>query len=218
MNKDDRNRMMNHADQVTQGIQYLDSLSQVLPLRTSFNNLKNFAFRSKRMIVLEKLWSIIERRNKKKAFSVWKRSLKLWKKKLNSIKKLLNRSRIKTTGKVLNKWYHQFKYEESMMSSVCHKDNIVNMSDFYGNIQNPKLFSEKYHTVFSFMINKYIRQSLKLGNNLKRVVLALKNDKTSFNLIDFTEEEKSKRQPKFLSPLKSTKNLSEYVNGLISSK
>lgn len=116
---------------------------------------------------------------------------------------------MKLTSKVLNKWYNQFKYEESIMQSVCHRDYIISMYEILGNTKDSKQFSDKYHSVFTFMLNRYLKQWMtpELKNNLKKVVLMLKKDKTSFVMVDFTEEERQKathmkHNHKFISPIK----------------
>lgn len=172
------------------------------------------------MVVLEKLCHILDRENKKNAIKIWKTTLKLWKRKLNSIKKLLQWNKMKITSKVLHKWYNQFKYEESIYNSGCHKDYIISMYEILGNTQNLKQFAQKYHPIFVFMINRYLKQILKgdLKNHLKKVVVSIKKDRSHFYLIDLTEQEKGKSKNHFLSPIKESKILPEYVNVMMSSK
>lgn len=159
--------------------------------------------------MLENILSITLKKNKRQAFNSWRNYLALWKRKISSIKKLLHWNKMKLTSKVLNKWYNQFKYEESIMQSVCHRDYIISMYEILGNTKDSKQFSDKYHSVFTFMLNRYLKQWMtpELKNNLKKVVLMLKKDKTSFVMVDFTEEERQKathmkHNHKFISPIK----------------
>lgn len=211
---------MQSAERITDGINSLDKLSRTLPLRMWYAKLKSIAFKSKGIVTLEKLFRILDKNGKKKAFYTWKRSLELWKKKVSSIKKLLQWNKMKITSRVLNKWYSQYKYEESVMHSVCHRDYIISMYEILGNTQNTKQFSNKYQSVFTFMINRYIKQWLhpECKSNLKKVVLVLKREKGTFWMFDLTEAEKLKPANKFISPIKDTKNLPDYVNMLMSSK
>ena len=211
---------MYSAERMCDGINSLDKLSRTLPLRMCYSNLKAIAFKSKGIVTLEKLFRILDKRDKKKAFTAWKRSLDLWKKKVSSIKKLLQWNKMKITSRVLNKWYSQYKYEESVMHSVCHRDYIISMYEILGNTQNTKQFSNKYQSVFTFMVNRYIKQWLhpEAKNNLKKVVLVLKREKGTFWMFDLTEAEKSKPANKFISPIKDPKNLPDYMNVLMSSK
>jgi hypothetical protein len=186
----------------------------------SINRLKSFSTTDRRMIVLDKLCNIIDRKNKKNAFLVWNKTLKVWKKKLNSIKKLLHWNKMKITSRVLNKWYNKFKYEETMTQSVCHRDYVISMYEILGNTKSVKMFSSKYHQVFAFMINRYLKNSfgVEFKKSLKKIILVLKNERNSHWMIDFSEEEKSKVNKSFISPIKNGKTIPDYLNVMMSCK
>ena len=171
------------------------------------------------MVILDKLFTILCKKNKKLAFYNWRKSLGLWKKKITSLKKLLQWNKMKLTSKVLNRWYSQFKYEESVMQSVCNRDYVISMYEILGNTQSTKQFENKYLTVFGFMVNRYLKQLLgkEVRAHLKKIVLVLKKEKSSFVMIDFTEEEKQKNTDKFVSPIKN-KHIPEYISAIVSSK
>ena len=127
---------------------------------------------------------------------------------------------MKVTSKVLNRWYTQFKHEESIYYSVSHRDYIISMYEIIGSTQSMKQFSSKWYSVFSFMLNRYIKQKLigdlKIG--LKKIIVSFKKDANTFYAIDFTEEEKAKVNNRFISPIKNNRNLPDVVNALLSSK
>lgn len=220
LTKEGRNKLYLSAERICEGLATLENLSKLLPTRICFDRLKSFSNGNKRMMVLEKLWNCILNRERKNAFSVWKKTLKNWRKKVNSIKKLLLWNKMKTTSRVLNKWYNKFKYEESMTQSVWHRDYVISMYEILGNTKSVKLFSNKYHQVFTFMINRYLKHSF--GNEFKRslrkIILVLKNEKNSHWMIDFSEEEKAKVNKSFISPIKNIKNIPDYLNVMMSGK
>jgi hypothetical protein len=220
LTKEGRNKLYISAENICKGLTTLNSLSKTLPTRVSFNRLKSFSSTYRRIIMLDKLCNIIDRKNKKNAFLVWNKTLKVWKKKLNSIKKLLHWNKMKITSRVLNKWYNKFKYEETMTQSVCHRDCVISMYEILGNTKSVKMFSSKYHQVFAFMINRYLKHSfgLEFKKSLKNIILVLKNEKNSHWMIDFSEEEIAKVNKSFISPIKNSKNIPDYLNVMMSCK
>lgn len=105
------------------------------------------------------------------------------------------------------------------MQSVCNRDYVISMYEILGNTQNTKQFENKYQTVFGFMVNRYLKQFLgrEMRGNLKKIILILKKEKSSFVMIDFTEEEKQTNVDKFVSPIKN-KHIPEYISAIVSSK
>lgn len=207
------------ADSIYSGLQSLEAVGRAIPLRLSFARLKSFAFRTKKMAALDKLCTCIEIANKKRAIKTWKKAVDLWQKKVQSIKKLLHKSKMRITSKVLNKWYTQFRHEESVYHSVSHRDYIISMYEILGNTQTMKQFSSKCHSVFSFMLNRYM-QRVNTDNrlSLKKIVVAFKKDSSTFYALDFTEEDKPKANHRFISPIKNNRKLPDVVNALLSSK
>ena len=133
-------------------------------------------------------------------------------KRISSIKKLFNRNRLKVTSKVLQKWYSHYKFESSMIQSVSHRDFKISMYEILGNTQNLKQFIQRYHSVFVFMMNRYMGQWLRDENysHLKHMYLTLRKDKSTFVVIDLTESER-KKNPRFISPIKNTKDYSHLI-------
>ena len=190
----------------------IDRLGKIIPLRITLDRIRSYAFRTKQSVVIEKLIQILDRSSKKRVLRTWKGSLDLWNKRLLSIKKLFNKSRLKTTSKVLQKWYSYYKFEGSMIQSVCHRDFKISMYEILGNTQSLKQFIQKYHSVFVFMMNRYMTQWLKPENysQLKHMYLTLRKDKSTFVVIDLTETER-KSNPKIVSPVKNTKDYSHLL-------
>jgi hypothetical protein len=93
------------------------------------------------------------------------------------------------------------------------------MYEILGNTQSTKQFENKYQTVFGFMVNRYLKHFLgkKMKGNLKKIVLILKKEKSTFVMIDLTEEEKYQAHDKFVSPIKN-KHIPEYISAIVSSK
>ena len=110
--------------------------------------------------------------------------------------------------------------EDSMMQSVYHKDYIISMYEILGNSQNLKQFQSKYHNVFSFMINRYLKQvvAFKGAESIKKIVFTLKAEKNRYLAIDFSEKERHQATARFISPIKENPTVTEYANILASSK
>lgn len=191
---EDRNYVLECTIDYNSGIEVLDRISETIPKRAFFNCLKSFARKSKKLNNLDKLSRVLDRRSKKDAFGEWKYTLELWKRKISSLRKLFQWNKMKITSKVLNKWYSQHKYHESMIQSVYHKDYVISMYEILGNCQSHKQFATKYYRVFGFMLNRYLRQVLEPSSkNLQKVIVTLKrDDKNEYIILDLTEQKKSR--------------------------
>lgn len=206
------------ADSIYCGLQSLEAVSRAVPLRLSFTKLKSLCSEPK-AVALDKLCARIEAANKKQALTIWKQAVILWTKKVHSIKKLLHKSKMRITSKVLNKWYTQFRHEESVYHSVSHRDFVISMYEILGNTQTMKQFATKCHSVFAFMLNRYMqRVSADSKLSLKKIVVAFKKDASTFYALDFSEDDRPKVSHRFISPIKNNRKLPDVVNALLSSK
>lgn len=162
---------------------------------------------------MEKLCHILDRENKKYALRTWKSTVDLWKLKISRIKKLLQWNKLKITSKVLNKWYSDYKLEQSMFQTVSHRDYVISMYEIMGNLKNANQFKGKYHSMFAFMVNRYLKQWLspQCKSSLKRAYLSLKKDKNSFMVVDLSEPS-GRKHSNVLSPVRPSKPYPEYAN------
>lgn len=127
---------------------------------------------------------------------------------------------MKITSKVLHRWHSQHKYEESMVQSVYNKDYIINMYQILGNSQGPNQFTKKYYGVFTFMLNRYLKQALgqEMVTKLKKIILTVKKESNMYIMIDLSEEELVKDNSYCASPIQDFKPLQDHSNIFISSK